>query len=64
MPQKVLCGKCGEILYQGYEIKSPEEIYETYGGRCPKCGKKLLLVPQKIEIKPASGSIESNSDKK
>ncbi|MEM2454631.1 MAG: hypothetical protein QXL85_04450 [Candidatus Bathyarchaeia archaeon] len=63
MPQKVLCSKCGEILYQGYDIKSPEEIYEAYNGRCPKCGKKLLLVPQKIEIQPARESLNSDKNK-
>lgn len=52
MPQQVLCDGCGEILYQGYDIKSPEEIYEVHGGRCPKCGRKLSLMPQKIDILP------------
>ncbi|MEM2669253.1 MAG: hypothetical protein QW341_00785 [Candidatus Bathyarchaeia archaeon] len=52
MPQRVLCDGCGEILYQGYDIKSPEEIYEMYSGRCPKCGRKLSLMPQKIEVLP------------
>ncbi|MEM1607149.1 MAG: hypothetical protein QXW55_03510 [Candidatus Bathyarchaeia archaeon] len=39
-------------MYQGYDIKSPEEIYEMYSGRCPKCGRKLSLMPQKIEVLP------------
>lgn len=56
MPQKVLCDSCGETLYEGYEIKSPEEIYETYNGRCPKCGKKLLLIPKRVEVLPARDS--------
>lgn len=53
MPQMVLCDGCGEVLYQGYEIKSPEEIYEVHGGRCPKCGRRLLLTPRRVEILPA-----------
>ncbi|MBS7640322.1 MAG: hypothetical protein QXJ19_06270 [Candidatus Bathyarchaeia archaeon] len=60
MPQKVLCDGCGETLYEGYEIKSPEEIYETYNGRCPKCGKKLLLIPKRVEILPARDSLRSS----
>gem|GEM_PF-1002168 len=52
MPQQVLCDGCGEVLYQGYEIRSPEEIYEMYSGKCPKCGRKLSLMPQKIDVLP------------
>lgn len=53
-PQQVLCDKCGEILYQGNELKSPEEIHQMYNGTCPKCGRKLSLVPQKVRVLPAS----------
>ncbi|MEM1514822.1 MAG: hypothetical protein QXH24_02065 [Candidatus Bathyarchaeia archaeon] len=60
MPQKVLCSGCGKILYQGYDIKSPEEIYVMYSGRCPNCGKKLSLMPQKIEVSPAEDSLNVN----
>ncbi|MEM1586754.1 MAG: hypothetical protein QXX99_00110 [Candidatus Bathyarchaeia archaeon] len=63
MPQRVFCGGCGEILYQGYDIKSPEEIYEMHNGRCPKCGKKLLLMPQKIEVLPVSEDLNSDKNK-
>ncbi|MEM2370327.1 MAG: hypothetical protein QXH51_05415 [Candidatus Bathyarchaeia archaeon] len=59
VPQKVLCDGCGETLYHGYEIKSPEEIYEMYGGRCPKCGRKLLLMPRKVEVIPISDSLNN-----
>lgn len=61
MPQKVLCEECGETLYYGYEVKSPEEIYEMHGGRCPKCGKKLLLTPKKVEVLPASSLTDKSS---
>jgi DNA-directed RNA polymerase subunit RPC12/RpoP len=52
MPQQVLCDGCGEILYQGDDLKSPEEIYQMYNGVCPKCGRKLLLIPQKVKVLP------------
>jgi len=58
MPQRVLCNGCGGVLYQGNDLKSPEEIYEMHNGRCPNCGRKLLLMPQKIEILPVERSDE------
>ncbi|RLI13162.1 hypothetical protein DRO35_01160 [Candidatus Bathyarchaeota archaeon] len=53
LPQKVNCDKCGAILYEGEELKSPEEIIQMHDGKCPKCGRRLSLTPVKIEVKPA-----------
>ncbi len=53
MPQQVKCNKCGTLLYRGEELKSPEEILQTYNGKCPKCGRRLSLMPQNVEVKPA-----------
>jgi len=53
MPQRVLCDDCGEILYEGDDLKSPEEIHQMYNGKCPKCGRKLSLMPRKVKILPA-----------
>ena len=53
MPQRVICENCGQILYEGGDLKAPEEIVQQYGGRCPKCGEKLSTVPKNVEVKPA-----------
>ncbi|RJS74829.1 hypothetical protein CW712_05815 [Candidatus Bathyarchaeota archaeon] len=53
MPQLVNCHKCGAVLYQGEELKSPEEILQMHDGKCPKCGNKLSLTPKNIDVKPA-----------
>jgi len=53
MPQRVICENCGQILYEGEDLKAPEEIVQQYSGRCPKCGKKLSTVPKNVEVKPA-----------
>jgi len=50
MPQKVICSKCGYILYEGMELKTPDEILQQYEERCPKCGRKLSIHPVKILI--------------
>jgi len=54
MPQKVFCQKCGYILYEGPELKPPDEIIQKYNGKCPKCGKKLSLIPIDVEVKPTN----------
>jgi len=56
MPQRVNCDECGAILYEGEELKSPEEILQMHDGKCPKCGRSLSLTPKKIEVKASSNS--------
>ena len=52
MPQKVSCNGCGNVLYEGNELKAPDEIISAYDGKCNKCGKELSLYPINIEVKP------------
>ena len=53
MPQRVICENCGEVLYEGEDLKPPEEIVQQYNGKCPKCGKKLSILPKSVEVRPA-----------
>ena len=53
VPLRVICQKCGAVLYEGAELKTPYEIIESYDGKCPTCGKKLSFVPKNVEVKPA-----------
>jgi Zn finger protein HypA/HybF involved in hydrogenase expression len=53
LPQKVSCHQCGAVLYQGEELKSPEEILQTTEGKCPKCGAKLSLTPMNVDVAAA-----------
>jgi len=34
------------------ELKSPDDIIQSYDGKCPTCGKKLSYIPKKFEVKP------------
>jgi len=52
MPQRVVCHGCNHVLYEGTELKPPDEILHQYEGICPKCGKKLSLLPIDVEVKP------------
>jgi RNase P subunit RPR2 len=50
MPQHVICDACKAVLYEGRELKSPEEVIQENGGTCPQCGKKLSFFPEKVDI--------------
>lgn len=50
MPQKVLCEQCGFVLYEGEDLKPPDEIVQSHDGICPKCGKKLSFIPKQVEV--------------
>jgi len=65
MPLQVICHKCGAILYEGIEIKAPNEIISDYDGKCPNCGRKLSDIPKKVEIKAVDEAHQlSRLDKK
>ena len=53
LPQKVICEKCGHVLYEGSDLKPPDEIIQANDGKCPKCSKKISFVPIKVVVKPA-----------
>ncbi|MDH5449498.1 MAG: hypothetical protein OEX77_01175 [Candidatus Bathyarchaeota archaeon] len=53
MPQRVICHECGAVLYEGGDLRPPDEIIQQHDGKCPKCGKKLSFIPTKVDIKPA-----------
>jgi hypothetical protein len=52
MPQRVICHGCNNVLYEGAELRPPDEIIHQHDGKCPKCGKKLSLLPIGVEVKP------------
>jgi DNA-directed RNA polymerase subunit RPC12/RpoP len=56
VPQKVICEKCGHVLYEGTELKPPDEIIQTNDGKCPKCGKKISFIPKKVEVIAANAT--------
>jgi len=53
LPQRVTCQVCNHVLYEGAELKPPDEIIHQYEGKCPKCDRKLSLLPVNVEVKPA-----------
>jgi DNA-directed RNA polymerase subunit RPC12/RpoP len=49
----VVCAGCGTVLYDGLDLRPPDEIIQEYNGKCPKCGKKLSFAPKKIDVSSA-----------
>jgi transcription initiation factor IIE alpha subunit len=52
MPQKITCSECGQVLYEGDILKSPQDIIKKYDGKCPKCGRKLDYSTNSVAIYP------------
>jgi transposase len=43
MPQAINCSGCGYVLYEGEILRSPQDIIKKYEGKCPNCGKTLVI---------------------
>jgi len=52
MPQRIVCSRCKEVLYEGDLLKSPQDIIKKFDGRCPRCGKELSFEMNGVTIKP------------
>jgi ribosomal protein S27E len=52
LPQRILCSKCGEVLYEGDLLKSPQDVIKKFEGKCPKCGKELCFETDGVQVKP------------
>jgi len=54
VPQKVVCSRCGHVLFEEKEdLRPPDEIIQMFEDeRCPNCGHKLSVIPVKVEIFP------------
>lgn len=52
IPQRVICHSCKHVLYEGKDLKPPDEIIAQHEGKCPKCDRKLSLLPLEVEVNP------------
>ena len=57
MPQRITCGGCGEVFYNGNNLKLPEEIVQKLEGVCPKCGKKLSFNAENVDVQAPKGRV-------
>ena len=56
MPQRILCSKCGEVLYEGDLLKSPQDVIKKFEGKCPSCGKELCFETDGVKVKPCENT--------
>jgi len=61
MPQRVICQDCGAVLYYGEELKPPDEIIQSYDGKCPNCGRRLSFVPKNVQVEPVDEASQLNT---
>jgi len=52
VPERIFCGVCHLIFYEGEVLISPLDIVEENDGKCPNCGKELDFLFSGIVIKP------------
>jgi DNA-directed RNA polymerase subunit RPC12/RpoP len=50
MPQRIICSECSYSLYEGDILRSPQDIMKKYGGRCPRCNKKLSFSSSGVTV--------------
>jgi hypothetical protein len=50
VPQKILCKKCNEVLYEGSLLKSPQDIIKKFEGKCPVCEKTLNFNTDEVTV--------------
>jgi RNase P subunit RPR2 len=52
LPQRIICKRCGNNLYEGIELEAPLDVIQRYNGQCPNCGNKLEFNYENIRIIP------------
>jgi len=54
VPQRVVCKACGEVLYEGDLLRSPQDVIKKFEGKCPKCGNDLGFDGESVGVKPCT----------
>jgi len=53
---EVACSKCGNTLYSGFDLRSPNDVLKLFGYKCKKCGAKLAPEKFRLEVRKIDGS--------
>jgi len=67
MPIRFVCAKCGKLLYEDMQPKLQHTLRKTYmdrilellGEKCPCCGHRLTVPPEKVEVYPVRKKTDS-----
>jgi ribosomal protein S27E len=50
MPLEIVCSGCGNVLYTGFELRSPKDVIRARENKCSECGKTLSSSEFTIEV--------------
>jgi hypothetical protein len=50
MPLEIVCGGCGNVLYSGFDLKSPKDVIRATENKCGACGKSLSASDFTLDI--------------
>ena len=56
MTYEVACMSCGNQLYSGFDLRSPNDILKAMDYKCRKCGAKLSSAKFVVEVRKIDGS--------
>ena len=56
MTYEVACMSCGNQLYSGFDLRSPNDILKSMDYKCKKCGEKLSTSKYRVEVRKINGS--------
>jgi DNA-directed RNA polymerase subunit RPC12/RpoP len=52
---ELICSKCGQTIYSGFDLRSPIDILKPLGYTCKKCGAKLTPSSFKVDVTKLEG---------
>ena len=55
MTYELICSKCGQTIYSGFDLRSPGDILKPLGYTCKKCGAKLTPTSFKVDVTKLEG---------
>jgi len=48
---RVICGKCGKVLYSGFTVRNVEKVLRVYGFKCKYCNAPLAPENFTIQVR-------------
>lgn len=50
---RIVCPKCGAVIYESYEERSLALALKPFNYACPRCGTKLSTREARVRVIPA-----------
>jgi len=50
MGLKIVCHRCGNTLYEGFDLIPFFKLRAELDGKCPKCKRKLSVRPVNVKL--------------